>query len=98
MFKDKKINVELKAAGSTGYSQNDSSVPSAWKINLATEDWFAFKDNFGTSEEKAFVAYFKTYVNALKAKYDKVYLVRNERQLAVYSFNGGERFEPDYVL
>jgi len=29
VFKDKKINVELKAAGSTGYSQNDSSVPSA---------------------------------------------------------------------
>ena len=31
-------------------------------------------------------------------KYDKVYLVRNERQLAIYSFDGGERFEPDYLL
>ena len=34
----------------------------------------------------------------LKEKYDKVYLVRNERQLHIYSFEGGERFEPDYVL
>lgn len=98
VFKDKRINVELKVAGSTGYSQNDSRVPTAWKIDLSKEDWFAFEDNFGTSEEKAFVAYFKTYVDTLKDNYDKVYLVRNERQLAVYSFNGGERFEPDYVL
>ncbi len=68
------------------------------KLDLSQEDWFAFEDNFGTSEEKAFVAYFKTYVDSLKAKYDKVYLVRNERQLHIYSFDGGERFEPDYVL
>ncbi len=98
VFKDKKINVELKTAGSIGYSQNDSTVPSAWKIDLSNEDWFAFEDNFGTSEEQAFVAYFKTYVDTLKGKYDKIYLVRNERQLAIYSFDGGERFEPDYVL
>ena len=25
-------------------------------------------------------------------------MVRNERQLAIYSFNGGERVEPDYLL
>ena len=56
------------------------------------------RDNFGTSEEKAFVAYFKSYVPQLKAKYDKVYLLRNERQLHIYSFEGGERFEPDYLL
>ena len=28
----------------------------------------------------------------------KVFLVRNERQLHIYSFDGGERFEPDYLL
>ena len=74
------------------------SVPSAWKIDLSKEDWFAFEDNFGTSEEKAFVAYFKGFVPVLKQKYDKVFLVRNERQLHIYSFDGGERFEPDYLL
>lgn len=42
--------------------------------------------------------HFKQYVDKLKAKYDKVYLIRNERQLAIYSFDGGERFEPDYLL
>ena len=67
-------------------------------MDLSKEDWFVFEDNYGTSEEKAFVAYFKEYVKDLKIKYDKVYLVRNERQLAIYSFNGGERFEPVYLL
>lgn len=98
IFKNKKCNYTVKHDGGLGYSQNDSSVSAAWKIDLSKEDWFAFEDNFGTSEEKAFVAYFKSFVPELKKKYDKVFLLRNERQLHIYSFEGGERFEPDYVL
>lgn len=98
VFKNKRCNYIAPHNGGIGVSQNDSSVPIAWKMDLSKEDWFAFEDNFGTSEEKSFVAYFKTYVNSLKKKYDKVYLVRNERQIAIYSFDGGERFEPDYLL
>lgn len=98
MFKDKKCNYTIVHDGGSGYSQNDASVPNGWKIDLSKEDWFAFEDNFGTSEEKAFIAYFKTFVPHLKEKYDKVFLVRNERQLHIYSFDGGERFEPDYLL
>lgn len=81
-----------------GYSQNDVSVPSSLRIDLSKEDWFVFEDNFGTSEEKAFVSYFKTYVPELQKKYNKVYLIRNERQLHIYSFADGNRFEPDYLL
>lgn len=98
IFRNKKCNYTITHEGGVGYSQNDSTVPTAYKIDLSREDWFAFEDNFGTSEEKAFVAYFKSYVPQLKAKYDKVYLIRNERQLHIYSFDGGERFEPDYLL
>ena len=65
---------------------------------MSKEDWFAFEDNYGTSEEKAFIAYFKSYIPELKKKYDKVFLVRNERQLHIYSFDGGERFETDFLL
>ena len=68
------------------------------RIDLKDEDWFTFTDNFGTSEEKAFVSYFRDYVDELKAIYSKVYLMRNERQMHIYSCDGGERFEPDYVL
>ena len=68
------------------------------RLDLSSEDWFDCDDNFGTGEEKAFVAYFKRFVKQLKAKYDEVYLVRNERQLHIYDFDSGERFEPDYIL
>lgn len=98
IFKDKRCNYIDPHDGGLGISQNDNSVPIAWKMDLSKEDWFVFEDNYGTSEEKAFVAYFKEYVKELKDKYDKVYLVRNERQLAIYSFDSGERFEPDYLL
>lgn len=98
VFKNKKCNYALVHAGGVGYSQNDNTVSSGIRIDLSKEDWFAFEDNYGTGEEKAFVAYFKGYVPQLKAKYDKVYLVRNERQMHIYSFDGGERFEPDYLL
>ena len=98
VFRDKTCNYNDPHDGGIGISQNDWTVKAEWKIDLSKEDWFVFEDNYGTSEEKAFVAYFKTYVDNLKDKYDKVYLIRNERQLVIYSFDGGERFEPDYLL
>lgn len=73
-------------------------MKSDWKIDLSAENWFAYTDNFGTSEEKAFVAYFRGYVDDLKKLYSRIYLVRNEREFHIYSFEDGERFEPDYVL
>lgn len=42
--------------------------------------------------------YFDTIYQQLRTKYDEVYLIRNERQLAIYSFEDGSRFEPDFVL
>ena len=98
VFRNKKCNYTDPHAGGVGISQNDASVPVDWKIDLSNEDWFVFEDNYGTSEEKAFVAYFKGYVKKLKEEYDKVYLLRNERQFHIYSSDDGGRFEPDYVL
>lgn len=98
IFRNKTVNYTDPHDGGIGISQNDPSVKAEWKIDLAQEDWFAYTDNFGTSEEKAFVAYFKGYVADLRKKYNKVYLIRNEREFHIYSFEDGERFEPDYVL
>jgi type III restriction enzyme len=98
VFRGKTLHITDPHGEGEGISQNAPTIRQEWKIDLATADWFVFNDNFGTTEEKAFVAYFNTYVEALKAEYEKVYLVRNERQLILYSFDGGERFEPDYLL
>ena len=98
IFRSKTLNITNPHGEGVGISQNAAAIRPDWKIDLGSADWFVFNDNYGTTEEKAFVAYFASYVDALKLEYEKVYLVRNERQLVLYSFDGGERFEPDYLL
>lgn len=98
VFRNKTVNYTDPHDGGIGISQNDPSVKSEWKIDLSAEDWFAYTDNYGTSEEKAFVSYFRGYVTQLRKIYNRIYLVRNEREFHIYSFEDGERFEPDYVL
>jgi type III restriction enzyme len=98
VFRGKTLHITDPHGEGEGISQNAPAIRPEWKIDLGIADWFVFNDNFGTTEEKAFVAYFATYVKELKREYETVYLVRNERQLVLYSFDGGERFEPDYLM
>ena len=67
-------------------------------MDLSDKSWFAYNDNYGTSEEKKFVKYFSTIVEKIKNKFEDVYLIRNEIQACIYSFEDGSKFEPDYVL
>lgn len=98
IFRDKIVNYSEVHEGRIGFSQNDSSVADNLRIDLSAEGWFAYTDNFGTSEEKDFVAYFRDHIEELRKSYDKIFLVRNERTFHIYSFDDGARFEPDYVL
>jgi len=98
VFRSKTLHITDPHGEGEGVSQYSSAIRPEWRIDLESADWFAFTDNFGTTEEKAFVAHFATYIDELKKIYAKVFLVRNERQLVLYSFDGGERFEPDYLL
>lgn len=98
VFHNKTRNITDPHGEGQGVSQNDPAVRPEWRINLREADWFVYNDDYGTSEEKAFVAYFASHIDELRRKYKDVYLVRNERQLVLYSFDGGERFEPDYLL
>lgn len=91
-FQNKTVYYSTTHKGGAGESQNKTS------LDLSDKDWFAYTDNFGTSEEKAFVQYFSDRIENLKKTYDKIYLLRNERQCHIYSFDEGRRFEPDYVL
>lgn len=97
-IKSKTRNYPKPTDGGEGVSQNDVLVPSEYRLDLTQEDWFVFNDNYGTMEEKAFVAFFKEQVPKLEEKYSKVYLIRNERHFHLFSFDGGERFEPDYLI
>jgi len=81
-----------------GISQNSPNVSSEYRLDLSKEDWFVYEDNLGTTEEKRFVMYFSTKIEELRKKYDEIYLIRNERNFHLYSFDEGRRFEPDYLL
>lgn len=98
IIKNKTRYIEDPHGDGEGISQK--VVASNMQLDLSTCDWYVYNDNFGTTEEKKFVHYFSHIVEELKSKYSKVYLIRNERfpELAVYDFDTGERFEPDYLL
>lgn len=101
ILKDKKISLgSIQGNGGKGNSQNNCSNEE-YRLDLTNESWYVFNDNYGTSEEKLFVKYFKTNIEPkLKEKNLEYYVVRNERipELAIYSFEAGERFEPDFLL
>lgn len=101
VLRDKKIYLSsVDSNGGKGASQNNCSNE-AYRLDLREENWYVFNDNYGTDQEKLFIKYFKTTIEPkLKAKDLEYYVVRNERiaELAIYSFNSGERFEPDFLL
>ena len=101
VIKNKKIYLEkIDNNGGKGYSQNHC-IKEEYKLNLEEENWYVYNDNFGTSEEKLFLKYFKeTIASKLEKKNLEFYIIRNERipDLAIYSFESGERFEPDFLL
>lgn len=100
VLRDKKIYLEKIIKGGKGESQNQC-LDYRYSLNLNYEDWYVFNDNYGTSEEKFFIKDFKIKIEPkLKEKGLKYYLIRNERipELAIYSFEKGERFEPDFLL
>lgn len=72
---------------------------SQYYLDLSKEDWYAYDDNFGTSEEKNLVLLVKKLIDELREKWDDIYLVRNEGSFKIYEFGKpGRAFEPDYVL
>lgn len=64
-------------------------------------DWYVFEEHFGTSEERAFTDFILKVSDELKANYQIVKLIRNEKAFEIYSFDekkDGATFEPDFVL
>ena len=97
VFTDKTISV-AKASVSTGGKGISQKNSLNYPLDLSSEEWYVYNDNYGTDEEKALVHQFNMYLDDLRKVYSKLYLVRNEQQLSIYSFKDGNRFEPDFVL
>lgn len=93
IFKDKEIRVRKGDEREKGQSETEDK----FKLNLSTEKWFAFNDNFGTIEEKAFVSLFSRRFESLNQKFEDIYLIRNEREIKIFD-KLGRAFEPDFLL
>lgn len=94
-FTDKTLSVSID--GEFGLAQTETTNTDLY-LDLALEDWYAFNDNYGTSEEKYLVKYIKNVYEKFKGKYDSIYLLRNERHFKLYSFSDGRAIEPDFVF
>ncbi|MFH0992337.1 MAG: hypothetical protein V1799_20245 [bacterium] len=68
------------------------------RVDLSKKDWYAFTDNYGTSEEKYLVKFIDKTYDALKKQYSEIYLVRNEKHFQLFNFDDGKPVEPDFVL
>ncbi|WP_430001989.1 hypothetical protein, partial [Mycoplasmopsis bovis] len=63
-----------------GVSQNNTLNPE-YLLDLSNEKWYVFNDNYGTTEEKAFLKYFKQEIASILDNYNlEYYVVRNKRK------------------
>lgn len=80
-------------------AQSDHDNPDL-QYDVKHADWYAYSENYGTSEEKKFVKYVASQIDDLRNKYKgaEVYVIRNELDYWLFSPQDGRRFSPDYML
>ena len=92
-----KFSIDGSADREIGKSMNETDNMDL-RMDLSKVDWHAYEDCFGTSEEKHLIRYIESIYPKLSEKYNDIYLLRNEKDLKIYSFTSGDAYQPDYVL
>jgi len=82
---------------------NEKDTEDQQDFDISKENWYAYTKNFGTDQERELASYIRNNIDYMKEKgCTEIYLIRNERQLSIYSTSlteePGSRFEPDYIL
>ena len=70
------------------------------QYDVQNADWYAYDENYGTSEEKLMVKWISGQIPTLRQHYPgcEIYLIRNELDYFIVSPKDGRRFSPDYLL
>ena len=100
IFEDKiirKYTINQNNDKETGRSQKTPGETIHYE-NLDTLEWYAYDDNFGTSEEKLLVKTLRILMSELEKNWTDIYLLRNEKGVRIYNFEDGQAFEPDFLL
>lgn len=61
-------------------------------------DWYVLDNFIGNDLEEDLLQFIAEKIQDLRAKYDAVYLLRNEEVLKLHAFQNGEGFMPDFIL
>ncbi len=100
LFEDnilRKYTINHQSQAEFGLSQKNPAETQYFE-DLDNLDWYAYDDNFGTSEEKLLVRLIKDLMTELEEKWTDIYLLRNEKAVKIYSFDKGQAFEPDFLM
>ena len=100
IFSDKilrKYVINHTGQAEVGKSQKNASETQYFE-DLDNLKWYAYDDNFGTSEEKLMVKAIKELMPELESKWTDIYLLRNEKAVRIYNFSDGQAFEPDFLM
>ena len=100
LFEDnilRKYTINHQRQAEFGLSQKNPAETQYFE-DLDNLDWYAYDDNFGTSEEKLLVRLIKDLMAELEEKWSDIYLLRNEKAVKIYSFDKGQAFEPDFLM
>lgn len=100
LFEDnilRKYTINHQSQAEFGLSQKNPAETKYFE-DLDNLDWYAYDDNFGTSEEKLLVRLIKDLMVELEEKWTDIYLLRNEKAVKIYSFDRGQAFEPDFLM
>ncbi|MEN8912938.1 MAG: DEAD/DEAH box helicase family protein [Polaribacter sp.] len=99
-FKNKKLSfsVNQNSTAETGKPTMRNDISQEYFVDLNHADWYAYNENYGSSEEKFLVKYFHNNLENLRKKFKDIYLLRNERFFKLFRFSDGKATEPDFVL
>lgn len=100
LFEDsilRKYTINHQSQAEFGISQK-SQTETKYFEDLDSLDWYAYDDNFGTSEEKLLIRLIKDLMAELEEKWTDIYLLRNEKAVKIFSFDKGQAFEPDFLM
>lgn len=98
-FRDKKMTFALNEGDAeTGKGTLRNNIDQKYYVDLLAKDWYVYKENYGSSEEKFLVKFLDNEMPELEKKYQEIYLLRNERFFKLYRFSDGKATEPDFVL
>lgn len=95
VFREKKVTYE-RAQGTNGIGMREAEAELA--LDLQTREWYAYEEDYGDRYEKLLVKLIDKNIDKLRERWDKLYLVRNEKDLKLYDFESDGVFMPDYLL